>query len=76
MAVEQFSFDLKPPEAPFLHRLGRRVQEWGRLMRLDKPVGIWLLLWPELWALWIAGGGRPEPRILIIFLLRGRRSRI
>jgi 4-hydroxybenzoate polyprenyltransferase len=38
-------------------------------MRLDKPVGIWLLLWPELWALWIAGGGRPEPRILIIFLV-------
>ena len=69
MAVEQFSFDLKPSEAPFLHRLGRRVQEWVRLMRLDKPVGIWLLLWPELWALWIAGGGRPEPRILIIFLL-------
>lgn len=69
MAVEQFSFDLKPPEAPFLYRLGRRVQEWSRLMRLDKPVGIWLLLWPELWALWIAGGGRPEPRILIIFLV-------
>jgi 4-hydroxybenzoate polyprenyltransferase len=69
LAVEQFSFDLKPPEAPFLYRLGRRVQEWGRLMRLDKPVGIWLLLWPELWALWIAGGGRPEPRVLIIFLL-------
>ncbi len=38
-------------------------------MRLDKPVGIWLLLWPELWALWIAGAGRPNPRILIIFLL-------
>src|SRR5262245_61576454 len=38
-------------------------------MRLDKPVGIWLLLWPELWALWIAGNGRPEPRVLIIFLL-------
>jgi 4-hydroxybenzoate polyprenyltransferase len=69
LAVEQFSFDLKPPEAPFLYRQGRRVQEWVRLMRLDKPVGIWLLLWPELWALWIAGGGRPEPRILIIFLV-------
>jgi 4-hydroxybenzoate polyprenyltransferase len=69
LAVEQFSFDLKQPEAPFLYRLGRRMQEWGRLMRLDKPVGIWLLLWPELWALWIAGGGRPEPRILIIFLV-------
>ncbi len=69
MAVEQFSFDLKPREAPFLYRLGRRVQEWGRLMRLDKPVGIWLLLWPALWALWIAGNGHPQPRILIIFLL-------
>ena len=45
------------------------MQEWGRLMRLDKPVGIWLLLWPELWALWIAGDGHPEPRILVIFLL-------
>ncbi|MEJ0037232.1 MAG: 4-hydroxybenzoate octaprenyltransferase [Gammaproteobacteria bacterium] len=52
-----------------MYRQGRRVQEWGRLMRLDKPVGIWLLLWPELWALWIAGGGRPEPRVLVIFLL-------
>ena len=69
MAVEQFSFDLKPPEAPFLYRQARHVQEWVRLMRLDKPVGIWLLLWPEMWALWIAGGGRPQPRILIIFLL-------
>ncbi len=38
-------------------------------MRLDKPVGIWLLLWPEMWALWIAGNGRPQPRVLIIFLL-------
>ena len=69
MAVEQFSFDLKHPEAPFLYRQGRRVQEWVRLMRLDKPVGIWLLLWPEMWALWVAGGGRPQPRILVIFLL-------
>jgi 4-hydroxybenzoate polyprenyltransferase len=69
LAVEQFSLDLKPREAPFLYRQGRRVQEWGRLMRLDKPVGIWLLLWPELWALWIAGDGRPDPRILVIFLI-------
>jgi 4-hydroxybenzoate polyprenyltransferase len=69
VAAEQLSFELKSPEAPFLHRLGRRVQEWGRLMRLDRPVGIWLLLWPELWALWIAGAGRPKPRVLIIFVL-------
>ena len=69
MAAEPFSLELKKPEAPFLYRQGRRVQEWIRLMRLDKPVGIWLLLWPELWALWIAGNGRPDPRILVIFLL-------
>jgi 4-hydroxybenzoate polyprenyltransferase len=69
LAAEPFSLELKQPEAPFLYRQGRRVQEWIRLMRLDKPVGIWLLLWPELWALWIAGDGRPDPRILVIFLI-------
>jgi len=36
---------------------------------LHQPVGIWLLLWPTLWALWIAGEGRPEQRIFIIFVL-------
>jgi 4-hydroxybenzoate polyprenyltransferase len=68
LAVE-LSLRVKPLEAPFHYRLGRRVQEWGRLMRLDKSIGIWLLLWPELWALWIAGDGRPKPRILIIFVI-------
>jgi 4-hydroxybenzoate polyprenyltransferase len=68
-AADPFSSQVSPPEAPFSYRLSRRVQEWGRLMRLDKPVGIWLLLWPELWALWIAGDGRPDPRILIIFMV-------
>jgi 4-hydroxybenzoate polyprenyltransferase len=38
-------------------------------MRLDRPVGTWLLLWPALWALWIAGAGRPQPRVLIVFVL-------
>jgi 4-hydroxybenzoate polyprenyltransferase len=38
-------------------------------MRLDRPVGTWLLLWPSLWALWIAGAARPKPRVLIIFVL-------
>src|SRR6185436_19795599 len=69
MAADSLSLTAKPQEAPFLYRLSRRVQEWMRLMRLDKPIGIWLLLWPELWALWIAGEGRPKPHILIIFLL-------
>ncbi len=39
-----------------------------RLVRLDKPIGILLLLWPTLWALWIAGDGRPDPLILGVFV--------
>jgi 4-hydroxybenzoate polyprenyltransferase len=37
-------------------------------MRLHRPIGIWLLMWPTLWALWIAGAGRPDPELLLIFL--------
>jgi 4-hydroxybenzoate polyprenyltransferase len=57
------------PEAPFSYRLGRRLSGYGRLMRLDRPVGTWLLLWPALWALWVAGGGRPTPKVLVVFVL-------
>src|ERR1700729_3641189 len=57
------------PEAPPSARVARRVSLYGRLMRLDRPVGTWLLLWPALWALWIAGAGRPAPRVLIVFVL-------
>ncbi|MES2148195.1 MAG: 4-hydroxybenzoate octaprenyltransferase [Pseudomonadota bacterium] len=40
-----------------------------RLVRLDKPIGILLLLWPTLMALWLASGGRPAPALLAIFAL-------
>jgi len=56
-------------EAPLSYRLTRRVAEYARLMRLDRPVGTWLLLWPALWALWIAGAGRPRPQVLLVFVL-------
>ncbi|MCW5571341.1 MAG: UbiA family prenyltransferase, partial [Steroidobacteraceae bacterium] len=49
--------------------LARRLEAYAQLMRLDRPIGIWLLLWPVLWALWIAGAGRPPERVLIIFVL-------
>ena len=39
------------------------------LMRLEKPVGSLLLLWPTLWALWIASNGSPEPGTVWIFTL-------
>ena len=57
------------PEAPLSYRLARRFTEYAHLARLDRPIGTWLLLWPALWALWVAGDGRPEPRVLIVFVL-------
>ena len=56
-------------QAPLSFRLRRRVEEYAQLARLDRPIGTWLLLWPALWALWIAGSGRPQQRVLIIFVL-------
>ena len=41
---------------------------YWRLMRFDKPIGIYLLLWPCLWGLWIAAGGMPDFTILFIFI--------
>src|SRR5512137_243897 len=46
-----------------------RFAEYMRLMRLDRPIGIWLLLWPCLWALWISAQGRPDEKIFVIFLI-------
>ena len=46
-----------------------RMGAYARLVRLHQPVGIYLLLWPTLWALWIAGEGRPDERVFIVFVL-------
>ena len=46
-----------------------RLREYARLMRLDRPIGIWLLLWPVLWALWISSDGHPDERLFVIFVL-------
>jgi 4-hydroxybenzoate polyprenyltransferase len=52
-----------------LPRLGNTLYQYALLMRLHRPIGIWLLMWPMLWALWIAGDGHPDQRLLVIFLL-------
>ncbi len=46
-----------------------RLDAYERLMRLDKPIGILLLLWPTLWALWMASAGHPNPVMIWVFLL-------
>ena len=52
-----------------LARLTARLDAYERLIRLDRPIGILLLLWPTLWALWLAAGGLPPWPILLIFVM-------
>lgn len=46
-----------------------QIRNYAKLMRVDKPIGIWLLLWPVLWALWLAGAGHPDQGLFVVFLL-------
>ncbi|HNP37082.1 MAG TPA: 4-hydroxybenzoate octaprenyltransferase [Woeseiaceae bacterium] len=50
-------------------RLKAQLVNYGRLMRIDKPIGTWLLLWPTLWALWLAGEGHPDQGLFVVFVL-------
>ena len=50
-------------------RLREKLDLYERLMRLDKPIGILLLLWPTLWALWFSAQGHPHPFVTWIFIL-------
>src|SRR5699024_12390929 len=52
-----------------LFRSHPRACDFIQLMRLDRPIGIYLLMWPTLWALWIAGDGSPSVKNVIIFVL-------
>ncbi len=45
-----------------------RASAYGRLMRLHRPIGTFLLLWPTLWALWLACDGRPTPKLFCVFV--------
>ena len=51
-----------------LEPFSKKLDAYERLLRLDKPIGILLLLWPTLWALWIASRGMPDWIILLIFI--------
>ncbi len=46
----------------------QRIKQYALLTRLDKPIGLLLLLWPTLWALWIAANGLPPLKILLVFI--------
>jgi 4-hydroxybenzoate polyprenyltransferase len=46
-----------------------QLRNYGKLMRVDKPIGFWLLLWPTLWALWLAGEGNPDQGLFVVFVI-------
>jgi 4-hydroxybenzoate polyprenyltransferase len=46
-----------------------KMRAYAALTRLNKPIGVWLLMWPVLWALWLSSGGRPDPHVFIVFVL-------
>ncbi len=54
--------------ATFAPEIASQLRNYGKLMRIDKPVGTWLLLWPTLWSLWLAGDGSPDQGLFVVFL--------
>lgn len=52
-----------PPAPP------SRIAAYARLIRLDRPIGAVLLLWPALWSLWIASDGAPASWLVLVFVL-------
>lgn len=46
-----------------------RLRDYALLMRMDKPIGVLLLLWPTMWGLWLASSGKPDSGVLIVLVL-------
>jgi 4-hydroxybenzoate polyprenyltransferase len=65
--IERWYAEHPAVERRLLFALDRAEQYW-LLMRFHRPIGILLLLWPTLWALWIAGEGRPDAKVFVVFV--------
>src|SRR5690606_40996102 len=52
-----------------LPHIGVKARAYLQLTRLNRPIGIWLLLWPVLWALWISSDGEPNQQVFVVFVL-------
>jgi 4-hydroxybenzoate polyprenyltransferase len=69
--AERMTPSSRTPDAagsPGAVRWRERLVDYARLMRIDRPIGIWLLLWPCFWALWISSEGHPDERLFVIFV--------
>ena len=70
-AIEKTGETRKPAydgEPSLPRAAANQLWQYARLLRLDRPIGTLLLLWPALWALWISAAGRPDPHVFTVFL--------
>ena len=58
-----------PDNNSMIDTLKAQLPHYAKLMRLDRPIGTYLLLWPALWALWLAGDGSPRWQLVLLFAL-------
>lgn len=63
MVIFSYSVFLRPMD------IAAKLRDYAQLMRLHRPIGTLLLGWPTLWALWIAGQGRPDWRVALVFVV-------
>lgn len=52
-----------------MNKLAHRLRQYAYLMRLDRPIGTYLLLWPTMWGMWLANNGQPTTKLVLIFAL-------
>ena len=69
MAFDRKALARHPFVKQTLPALATRLGHYLRLMRFDRPIGIWLLMWPVLWAIWLASAGRPQAGVFVVFVL-------
>ncbi len=55
-------------DMPAVANIGERLVQYALLARMHQPIGSLLLLWPTLWALWIAAAGEPDPAVVLVFV--------
>ena len=55
-------------DMPAVPNIGERLVQYALLARMHQPIGSLLLLWPTLWALWIAAAGEPDPAVVLVFV--------
>ena len=60
--------EITEQDMPPMPNIGERLVQYALLARMHQPIGSLLLLWPTLWALWIAGAGEPDPAVVLVFV--------